>query len=199
MDNLKSAYKAFPGYKNAIDIVDNEIRWIGNEWGSQTIDEGITNIYNKIDSLNNYLPEKHKINVNLTTVEQVLAVEYPKEAAYFEFARRKADKLTYENFNQDGNGTDVANAFKHIYWSAYATNKIGEDHAKLFTHAHEFCWWAENKNDLEAMKMDLHNNQLGREIGKNTSIRDLEYKVLRNIYEGKAAVIIDGKSKLYIP
>lgn len=47
--------------------------------------------------------------------------------------------------------------------------------------------------------MDLHNNQLGREIGKNTPTRDLEEAVLRSILEGKAAVLIDGKSMLYKP
>ncbi len=76
---------------------------------------------------------------------------------------------------------------------------MDEDYARLFTHAHEFGWWSENANNPEAMKMDLHNNQLGREIGKNTLTRDLEEAVLLSIIEGKAAVLIDGKSVLYNP
>lgn len=196
LDNLKQAYKVFPQYEEAIDIVDNEIRWIGDEWGSANIDERVTKFYNTLGKVNKILPG---ITAPLSTVEQVLAVAYPKEAAYFNNGRNKADKLTYELYKQEGNGTDAANAFKHIYWSAYATNKVGEDYARLFTHAHEFGWWSENANNPEAMKMDLHNNQLGREIGKNTPTRDLEEAVLLSIIEGKAAVLIDGKSVLYNP
>jgi len=196
LDNLKQAYVKFPLYKDAIDIVDNEIRWIGNELGSANIDKRVTNFYNTINKVNKIFPG---LTAPLSTVEQVLAVAYPKEAAYFNKGRNKADNLTREIYKQDGNGTDIANAFKHIYWSAYATNKVGEDYARLFTHAHEFGWWSENANNPEALKMDLHNNQLGREIGKNTADDELEEAVLRSIIEGKAAVLINGKSMLYKP
>ncbi len=199
LENLKQAYKKFPEYKEAIDIVDNEIRWIGNEWGSSNIDKRVTRFYNTLDKLNKILPEDRRKDARLSTVEQVLAVAYPKEASYFNKAREKADDLTLEIYKQEGNGTDIANAFKHIYWSAYATSKVGEDYARLFTHAHEFGWWNENVNNPKAMKMDLHNNQLGREIGKNTPTGDLEEAVLHSIIEGKAAVLIDGKSMLYRP
>lgn len=47
--------------------------------------------------------------------------------------------------------------------------------------------------------MDLHNNQLGKEIGKNTADDKLEEAVLQSIIEGKAAVLINGKSMLYKP
>lgn len=196
LDNLKQAYEKFPLYKDAIDIVDNEIRWIGNEWGSAKIDERVTEFYSTLGKVNKILPG---VTAPLSTVEQVLAVAYPKEAAYFNAGRNKADNLTREIYKQEGNGTDIANAFKHIYWSAYATNKVGEDYARLFTHAHEFGWWSENANNPEAMKMDLHNNQLGREIGKNTPDDELEEAVLQSIIEGKAAVLINGKSMLYRP
>ena len=199
LDNLKQAYNEFPQYEEAISIVDNEIRWIGNEWGDKNIDRRVTNFYNTLDKLNKILPKDKQITAPLSTVEQVLAVAYPEEAAHFHMGRKKADELTLKIYGQKGNGTDVANAFKHIYWSAYAASKVGEDYARLFTHAHEFGWWDENLNNPEGMKMDLHNNQLGREIGKNTDTRDLEEAVLLSIIEGKAAVLINGKSVLYKP
>ena len=199
LDNLQKAYKAFPQYEEVISIVDNEIRWIGNEWGDKNIDRRVKNFYNTLDKLNKILPKDKQVTAPLSTVEQVLAVAYPEEAAHFNMGRKKADELTLEIYGQKGNGTDTANAFKHIYWSAYATNKVGEDYARLFTHAHEFGWWDQNANEPEAMKMDLHNNQLGREIGKNTPTRDLEEAVLRSILDGKAAILINGKSVLYKP
>ena len=196
LDNLKQAYKAFPQYEEAISIVDNEIKWIGKEWGDKNIDRRVTKVYKTLDKLNKIFPG---VTPSLSTVEQVLAVAYPEEAARFHMARKKADELTLKIYKQEGNGTDIANAFKHIYWSAYATSKVGEDYARLFTHAHEFGWWSENANNQEAMKMDLHNNQLGREIGKDPTTRDLEEAVLLSIIEGKAAVLINGKSVLYKP
>ena len=48
LDNLNQAYNAFPQYKEAIDIVDNEIRWIGNEWGSSNIDKRVPAFYNAL-------------------------------------------------------------------------------------------------------------------------------------------------------
>lgn len=195
LDNLEQARKAFPEYRDAINIVDNEIRRIVDKWGSEKIESEVNNLNNTLDTLT----KVSSFNAPLTTVEQVLAVAHPMQAAYFNVARKKADKLTAEIYSEEGNGTDRANAFKHIYWSAYATKMVGEDYARLFTHAHEFGWWNENVNDPEAMKMDLHNNQLGREIGKNTRMHDLEEAVLRSIIEGKAAVLINEKSTLYFP
>lgn len=75
LDNLKQAYEKFPLYKDAIDIVDNEIRWIGNEWGSPNIDERVTKFYSTLNKVNKIFPG---ITAPLSTVEQVLAVAYPK-------------------------------------------------------------------------------------------------------------------------
>ena len=52
LDNLKQAYKEFPQYKEAIRIVDNEIKWIGEEWGDKNIDRRVTKVYKTPDKLN---------------------------------------------------------------------------------------------------------------------------------------------------
>ena len=194
---LREAYDMFPEYEHAIAEVENEILWIGNEWGSENIEEKINDLLSFLDESNSLFKGKLNItNVSLSTVEQVLAVAYPKQAAYFNEARIMADMNTWMLYNQKGDGDDEANAFKHIYWSAYATNKVGEKYTKLFTFAYEFGWHKENENDLEALKMDLHNNQRGRVIGKKYSIFKLKKAVLDDIASGNTAVIRNGKSVL---
>jgi hypothetical protein len=54
-------------------------------------------------------------------------------------------------------------AFRHCYWSAMLARDIGADNAKTFTDAHED--WSDNPPDEKAM--DLANNKVGIEIGKN--------------------------------
>ena len=54
-----------------------------------------------------------------------------------------------------------ANAFKHAMWNAVMTDKIGEKRAKKFADAHEAPYL---KIQPELCKMDLFNNEMGRQI-----------------------------------
>ena len=179
---LDEAERAFPEYYSAISELENEMRWIGNEWGSDKIEQRVSGLL------------KLKQAQSLSTVEQVLAAAYVKQAGVMQQSRIRADRLTQKIYNQAGVGTDVANSFKHIYWSAYATQKIGEKYTKLFTNAHEFGWYKQNVNDPEAMKMDLHNNQRGRILGKRKTQKSLKNIILNDIAIGNAAIIVNGKS-----
>lgn len=184
---LNEAKEDFPEYGEPIKSLENEIRWIGNEWGSEKIEKRVSKIL------------IFKDLVSLSTVEQVLAAAYLDQAFVMNDARIMADKMTKKLYHQNGDGTDKANAFKHIYWSAYATNKMGAKYTKLFTDAHEIGWRVENVNDPEAMKMDFHNNQRGRILGEKYSINELPRIIAHDIAIGNAAVIRDGKSVLSTP
>ena len=72
--------------------------------------------------------------------------------------RKDTDKIVNDIFNQNGNDTDDANAFRHAYWSALVTEKIGDKLSKIFLDAHEFGWGEVNAKFPIAMEMDLHNN-----------------------------------------
>ena len=103
-------------------------------------------------------------------------------------SRMSADDATYRYFGQKGNGDDDANAFKHAYWNASATLKIGKKMTKLFADAHEFGWYAENINNITAMKMDLYNNQVGREMAgqySGKSSYSLDRIVMDAVYRGQ--------------
>ena len=181
---LTEAYEVFPEYHSAIADLANELRWIGNEWGSSIIDKEVAEIL-KIEQAK-----------SLNTVEQVLVAAYKREAIAVQVARVTSDMFTKMIYNEDGNGTNEANAFKHIYWSAYTTSEIGGTYTKLFLNAHEFGWYEQNLNNPEAMKMDLHNNQRGRYLGSLDSRKDLLSIVLNDIANGNAAILVNGKSVL---
>ena len=181
---LNECYDMFPQHEHAISELENEIRWIGNQWGSELIEKKIENIL-KLDAAK-----------NLCTIEQVLAAAYPRQATAVSFSREVADQLTLILYGEEGNGTNEANASKHIFWSAYTTSEIGQIYTRLFTNAHEFGWHSENRNDPEAMKMDLHNNQRGRFLGSLDTWKDILTLVMNDIAEGNAAILVDGKSVL---
>ena len=58
-------------------------------------------------------------------------------------------------------------AYRHCLWNALATAKLGESLTKQLTDAHEIPDVGQTNNQLEKT-MDLHNNSIGRQIGKNS-------------------------------
>ena len=59
-----------------------------------------------------------------------------------------------------------ADAFKHCYWQAEMTLFFGKDIAKFMGDKHE-----DKPDNPDSEKvMDLHNNEVGREIGKQVKL-----------------------------
>lgn len=82
---------------------------------------------------------------------------------------KMADRTTRKLFGLPKNasldkydGTKI-NAFRHCYWSALMTRRMGADAAKGIADIHEKY----GKNNEKNMNMDLHNNAWGRWIGSN--------------------------------
>jgi hypothetical protein len=65
-------------------------------------------------------------------------------------------KYLWEEVNNDGRG----DAFRHAYWNAMLTERFGAEWTEKYTTAHEGL--PDNPPETEAM--DLHNNQVGRDI-----------------------------------
>lgn len=65
--------------------------------------------------------------------------------------------------NLDGHN-DKADAYRHCYWNALMTVHIGADQAKEVADLHE----ENNPNPPGEEAMDLHNNQVGRNLGADT-------------------------------
>ncbi|MBS9524741.1 hypothetical protein KI659_12045 [Litoribacter alkaliphilus] len=101
-----------------------------------------------------------------------------------------ADEKTKDFFGPNGGGNnhnDCGDAFRHAYWNALnviSTNNVPL--SKQFADAHE-CDTPSNR-EMEKI-MDLHNNQVGRDIGllaNNTNVANL---VLQALYRGDLVVL----------
>jgi len=81
----------------------------------------------------------------------------------------KAFKMAEES-GLPGAHNGMQDAFRHIVWSALNTRDVGEKSAKEIGDAHE----ANKEQSADERLMDLENNAIGREIGKNPNISDEE-------------------------
>jgi hypothetical protein len=80
------------------------------------------------------------------------------------------------------------NAFQHAFWNALLTSDYGENFAEAFTTAHETGAGSGKENQF----MDLHNNEVGRQIALDnpTATPDvLALKVVQALVAGELYVL----------
>lgn len=108
----------------------------------------------------------------LTESEKKLCIRYPFDALKVNTAKNIATSQTEEKFGTNGLG-DRSDAFRHGLWNAEMTVLIGKDKAELFATAHEDKDVTGTESDgypkTSHRDMDLHNNEIGREIGEKHS------------------------------
>lgn len=133
------------------------------------------------------------------------------------FAARKALALSQEALNKteevrkgdeldgDFNGGQV-DAFRHTYWMALLSSRIGPRRARSLGKAYERGnHIAFRRGELEdgaqadaiASEMDLFNNELGIEIGsrnKGASTAELSNQSIESIRAGKGKIVRKNKS-----
>lgn len=106
----------------------------------------------------------------LTYSEKILCIRYPFDALKVNQDKNIATSQTEIKFGYNGLG-DRSDAFRHGIWNAEMTVLIGKQKAKLFATAHEDIDVAGNESDgypkSAHKEMDLHNNEVGRNIGDN--------------------------------
>lgn len=104
----------------------------------------------------------------LTEAEKKLLIRYPLAALKVNDAKNIATRQTERKFGHNGLG-DRSDAFRHGIWNAEMTILIGAEKAELFATAHEEKDTTGVEPDghtkVEHKNMDLHNNNVGREIG----------------------------------
>ncbi|KJS05875.1 MAG: hypothetical protein VR77_07105 [Flavobacteriales bacterium BRH_c54] len=143
--------------------------------------------------------------------EKWWAVKHP-------FALKKAKKVTIETkkiVNQlkkdtilrgNGNGGQI-DAFRHAYWMARLTQEIGHKRAKRLGTAHEkgnykaFKKGKEEDGDVPdkiSSDMDFFNNEVGIEIGKNSSVEVTKEAVINAVLNGECKVIKMNKQGTFL-
>lgn len=125
------------------------------------------------------------------------------------FVLKKAKKVTIETkkiVNQlkkdtilkgSGDGGQI-DAFRHAYWMARLTQEIGHRRAKRLGIAHEKGNYKTFKKgeyeddvipDKISSDMDFFNNEVGIEIGKNTSVEATKEAVTNAVLNGKCKIV----------
>lgn len=121
----------------------------------------------------------------LTDSEKRLCIRYPFDALKVNEAKNIATSQTEIKFGYNGLG-DRSDAFRHGIWNAEMTIMIGKEKAELFATAHEDKDVTGNESDGYSKsahkEMDLHNNEIGRNIGQN-NLNASEDEMANIIYE----------------
>lgn len=99
-------------------------------------------------------------------------------------------KKYYPNNKGKGNNHD---AFRHALWQALNVQKLGENVSRDFSNAHEY---STPKNEINTdLYMDIHNNEVGIEIGKKlpkASLEELSQIIVDKISSGDMIIISDN-------
>ena len=96
-------------------------------------------------------------------------------------------------FSFESKTDGVGDAFRHCYWSAIMTLKIGAEKAYKIGELHELV--ASNEGALD-FKMDLKNNEFGVLVGiKSKSNKEAEVKCLEAAKSDKLEILYFAKGK----
>lgn len=131
----------------------------------------------------------------LTDSEKKLCIRYPFDALKVNKAKNIATSQTEAKFGTNGLG-NRSDAFRHGIWNAEMTVLIGKERAELFATAHEDKDVTGTESDgypkTAHRDMDLHNNEVGREIGeknKEASESEMADIIYQGIYSATTSFI----------
>ncbi len=112
---------------------------------------------------------------------------------------RKVSKLVMQEKLLKGTGNSgQIDAFRHTFWMASLTQKIGWRRAKKLGKAHEKGNYRDYKKhrledgtlpDKISSEMDLFNNDVGIRIGETAHTLEIENIVIEAVKEGKCKII----------
>lgn len=116
---------------------------------------------------------------NLTAEEKVLVALFPAQALIIMGNKEPAETETENRFGNNGIN-NKSDAFRHAFFNAMNTNDVGDIVARKFSNAHE----SETPPNLILEKqMDLHNNNIGHNIGSNASTFISDQELSNLVYQ----------------
>ncbi len=101
--------------------------------------------------------------------------------------------MTRKQYGRNGKG-DESDAFRHTFWQARNTQDVGEDFTRKFADAHEYGTPLE-EIDTDLV-MDIHNNEVGIEIGNNNldaTPEELVNIIQKRMADGDMLILKGGK------
>ena len=150
--------------------------------------------YGKEEKKSEYGKEEKKDKkkfLGYTGDEWRLCFKHPVQAWNVNGFKNDAMKRTSEKYRSGGHNNE-ADAYRHALWNFLMARKFGKEQAEKWANAHEEF----SDNPDKEKEMDLHNNQIGRNLAtnpeeilgkgdwKNKSFNDLfeEAKKLKKVY-----------------
>lgn len=143
-----------------------------------------------------------KEKLNPRDEEKKWALLNPVDALFIKENAATAYKVTNDLVKSGvlANPTDgTADAFRHAFWNALNTIVVGIEKAEEFATLHELGETNPAKDpnspdyDPRAIQMDLHNNYVGREVGKTfgnvLKIEDVKNAILDKLKNGDLFII----------
>ncbi len=116
---------------------------------------------------------------NLTAEEKVLVALFPAQALIIMGNKEPAETETENRFGNNGIN-NKSDAFRHAFFNAMNSNDAGDFVARKFSNAHE----SETPQNLILEKqMDLHNNNIGHNIGNNASTFISDQELSNLVYQ----------------
>lgn len=124
-----------------------------------------------------------------------------------EFTKLSQDSLdeATRRYGEENKVNGVGDAWRHAYWSASLSRKFGDDWATKYTTFHEgeghhVVPGDKGKAQLNASVMDLHNNEVGRQIARdhpNASDDEIRTIIDQKIRNGE--LMISNKNDQVVP
>lgn len=165
-------------------------------------------------SLNSYSQRESKGFLKLSCPEKRWVIFHIFIAkGVYKISKESAEKtnelLNEKNLDGDLNGGQL-DAFRHAYWMACVTQKYGWRAARSLGNAHEKGNYREFKKhraedgafpDEQSGQMDLLNNDVGIEIGKNnldTNPEEFTIIIKEMIFAGKLFILKKDKNRNFL-
>lgn len=138
----------------------------------------------------------------LSTPEKWWVISHPfsakKALIITNLSRKTTQQVLLEQLLKGDGNSNQLDAFRHTFWMAQLTNKIGWRRSKRLGVAHEkgnYKEYKKHRNEDGALPdeissaMDLFNNNVGIQIGKISSVENIKSKVIEAVLLGKCKII----------
>ena len=180
---------AFPTLVLAGENIQQSSDLVGAE------EKDFKNLIVEIQQIKEEHPEYSEEMIKVFLDEKNLCIRYPFDALKVNKAKNIATSQTEAKFGTNGLG-NRSDAFRHGIWNAEMTVLIGKERAELFATAHEDKDVTGTESDgypkTAHRDMDLHNNEVGREIGeknKEASESEMADIIYQEIYSATTSFI----------
>ncbi|WP_122188591.1 DUF6973 domain-containing protein [Nocardia stercoris] len=196
---LRAAADAAEAARTAIDNVfadvpiplNKQMDWIEREYQVDSDSTGMTNWPTGLKATLMGVVGKDPLPITVAEAQMLDDLSLVDQIKFYRIMQDAEDsaKAAFPPQNGQTDEDNHTDAYRHAYWNARMTQVFGEDWTKEYTTKHE------GRDDNAAVReaMDLHNNDIGRQIGLANPDADPDElrKIVRNAVDNGDTVMIN--------